>query len=313
MALDNFRAAPIPNPPTNWDPQYMRQVIRVLELYFSQLDSNAPNHAQKYTADAFVGGSFNGTDIIADTVDTATLTFDGATGSYLTADSVRTTALNSIAHSNYRQMSTDIDASNYYGGSFYGDGKHIFTPFNQFVSNSDQTAADTATAYALTYDTTDFADEITLSNSSHVNVTYEGIYLFTYSIQFENTNNVTETVDIWFRKNGTDVANSNSSFSLPPRKSVGVNSYLVAVSPFMVSMAAGDYIEIMWCVSDVSVSIQQMPAVSASPGVTPAIPATPSVVMTAQFISIKYPPARLVAPLPVFGFGQIGNISVVIR
>jgi hypothetical protein len=33
----------------------MRQVIRVLENYFSQLDSNTPNNAQKYTADTFNG------------------------------------------------------------------------------------------------------------------------------------------------------------------------------------------------------------------------------------------------------------------
>ncbi len=53
MALDKFKAAPLPNPPAQYDPQYMRQVIRVLENYFSQLDSNTPNHAQKYTADSF--------------------------------------------------------------------------------------------------------------------------------------------------------------------------------------------------------------------------------------------------------------------
>lgn len=52
MALDNFRASPLPNPPTQWDSQYMRQLIRVLETYFSQLDSNTPNHAQKYTTDS---------------------------------------------------------------------------------------------------------------------------------------------------------------------------------------------------------------------------------------------------------------------
>jgi hypothetical protein len=55
MALDRFKAAPIPNPPTQYDPQYMRQVIRVIETYFSQLDSRAPNNAEKYTADTFNG------------------------------------------------------------------------------------------------------------------------------------------------------------------------------------------------------------------------------------------------------------------
>lgn len=55
MAMDKFRAAPLPNPPTQWDAQYMRQVIRVLETYFSQLDSSTPNFAEKYTATTFNG------------------------------------------------------------------------------------------------------------------------------------------------------------------------------------------------------------------------------------------------------------------
>lgn len=55
MALDRFKAAPIPNPPSDYDAQYMRQVIRVIENYFSQLDSRTPNNAEKYTADTFNG------------------------------------------------------------------------------------------------------------------------------------------------------------------------------------------------------------------------------------------------------------------
>ena len=55
MALDRFKAAPIPNPPADYDAQYLRQVIRVIETYFSQLDSRTPNNAQQYTADTFNG------------------------------------------------------------------------------------------------------------------------------------------------------------------------------------------------------------------------------------------------------------------
>jgi hypothetical protein len=55
MALTRFKAAPLPNAPSEYDAQYMRQVIRVLETYFSQLDSNTPNYAQTYTADTFNG------------------------------------------------------------------------------------------------------------------------------------------------------------------------------------------------------------------------------------------------------------------
>lgn len=313
MALDKFKASPLPNPPAQYDPQYLRQVIRVLETYFSQLDSNTPNHAQKYTADEFVGGSFSGTDITATDVATTNLSADQAAIGYQSSNGILTNALISYGHRNGRQISDDIMAGNFYGGSFYGDGIHLNTPYNQFTSNSDQTAANVSTAYAVTYDTSDFPDGISLSSSSHINVQHEGIYLFTFSIQFQNDTNSTENVDVWFRKNGTDVPNSNSQFSMPARKSAGTPASLIAVTPFMIDLAAGDYIEIMWRPSVTTVSIQQLPAVSASPGVTPAIPATPSVILTAQFISAQFPAVTRVAPLPVFGFGQIGAISVVTR
>jgi hypothetical protein len=60
MALEKFRAPPLPNPPSEYDPQFFRQLIRTLELYFSQLDSRTPNLAQSYRADEFVGGYFTG-------------------------------------------------------------------------------------------------------------------------------------------------------------------------------------------------------------------------------------------------------------
>ena len=53
MALERFKAAPLPNPPAQYDPQYLRQLIRVLEIYFNQLDSLSPNQAQSYRAANF--------------------------------------------------------------------------------------------------------------------------------------------------------------------------------------------------------------------------------------------------------------------
>ena len=53
MALEKFRAAPLPNPGKDYDPQYIRQLVRVLENYFSQLDSVTANYAQSYRANYF--------------------------------------------------------------------------------------------------------------------------------------------------------------------------------------------------------------------------------------------------------------------
>ena len=54
MALTKFNPGPLPNPGKEWDQQYMRQVIRVLEIYFNQLESSTPNFAESYTADRLI-------------------------------------------------------------------------------------------------------------------------------------------------------------------------------------------------------------------------------------------------------------------
>jgi len=220
MALDKFRAAPLPNPPTQWDPQYMRQVIRVLETYFSQLDSRAANNASQYTADFF-----------------------------------------------------------------YGSGVHLSFPYGQFQSNVNQNAAAIDVAYAITYTQSDFLDGVTLSSGSRLTVPTEGVYAVTFSIQFKNTTNNSEDVDIWLRKNGTDVPGTNSRFGLQPRKSAGNPSHLIATTTVMVELASNDYVQIMWHVKNTGVSIEHFPAVTAVPGTTPAIPATPSVIVQVEFVS----------------------------
>lgn len=74
MALENFRASSLPNPGPEYDPQYLRQLIRSIELYFSQLDSLAPNHAQSYRASQFFGGQFQGVYIGTTRSSTGTVT-----------------------------------------------------------------------------------------------------------------------------------------------------------------------------------------------------------------------------------------------
>ena len=159
-------------------------------------------------------------------------------------------------------------------------GKWINNPYGAFQDSTDQAAANTTTAYAITFDTTDFSNGVTLSNSSRLNVAQSGIYDLQFSIQFKNTTNDTQDVDVWFRKNGTDIANSNSKFGMPPRKSSGDPSHIIAAMNFFVSLAANDYLQIMWRPSDVGVSLEHYAAAS-----TPTRPAVPSVIATLSFVS----------------------------
>lgn len=159
-------------------------------------------------------------------------------------------------------------------------GRFINMPYGAFQDGTDQTAANTTTAYAITFDTTDFNNGVTLSNSSRLNVSQAGVYNIQFSVQFKNTTNDTQDVDVWFKKNGTNIDNSNSRFGLPARKSSGDPSHLISAMNFFVSMETNDYIEIMWRPSDVGVSIEHFAASS-----TPTRPAVPSVIVTVTFVS----------------------------
>jgi hypothetical protein len=309
MALERFKAAPLPNPPAQYDPQYLRQLIRVLEIYFNQLDSLSPNQAQSYRADNFYGGAFTGTNVTADTVTASSLIADHAHIDRIDALYIDTDDL--AAQS---AIINNMMGDNFYGGTYYGDGRFLQLPYNQLSSDQDQTAASVANAYAVTLNTNEFPNGISIVSNSRITFAKEGIYNIAYSIQLKNTDNSAHDVDIWLRKNGTDIANSNSRFSLTARKSSGDPSHLIATTPIMVDITApNQYVEIMWRVNSTTVSIEHFPAVAANPGVTPAIPATPSVIVGVTHVSAQFPPVTRVAPLPVIGFGQIGNVSVSIR
>jgi len=159
-------------------------------------------------------------------------------------------------------------------------GKYLNLPYGAFQDGTDQTAANTTTAYAITFDTTDYSNGITLSNTSRLNVSQGGVYNVQFSVQFKNTTNDTQDVEVWFRKNGTDIANSGSRFGLAPRKSSGDPSHMIGALNYFVDLAESDYIQLMWRPSDVGVSIEQYAA-----GTSPTRPAIPSVIATVSFVS----------------------------
>ena len=151
-------------------------------------------------------------------------------------------------------------------GALFGPrgGKFMNNPYGAFQDSTDQTAANTTTAYAVKFNTTDFSNGVTIASDSRITVAVDGIWNLQFSIQFKNTINDGQDVDIWFRKNGTNIANSNSRFHSPQRKSAGDPSHIIAALNFFVEMAANDYIEIMWRTENTGVSIEHF-GTSASP------------------------------------------------
>ena len=159
-------------------------------------------------------------------------------------------------------------------------GRFIRFPYGAFSSDQDQTTtANTATL--MTLNTTDFANQVSIS-SSKITVVNAGLYNLQFSAQFQNTDNQIQDISIWLRQNGVDIPGSTGFVSIPARKSAsaGEEAHEIIGWNYYVEMQASDYIEIYWSATLASVTIQHYPT---STG--PVRPSTQSVVATLSFVS----------------------------
>lgn len=158
-------------------------------------------------------------------------------------------------------------------------------PYGQFSDYNDQAATTIGSENILGLDTTDLSNGIYLSNGDRINFRNAGKYAIQFSIQVVNSTNDVQSLDIWFKKNGTNIDKSNSKFGIKPRKSSGADSQLIAATMVFFDIAANDYIQLAWRPTNTGVSFEHFAAVAASAGVTPAIPETPTCFITVQFIA----------------------------
>ena len=152
-------------------------------------------------------------------------------------------------------------------------------PYGAFQDSTDQVAANTTTAYPMTFNTTDYSNGVSVVSNSRLTVKNYGIYNLQFSAQLVNTDTSIHDIDIWFRKNGTNIPASNSRYSVPNSHG-GVDGSLIAALNYYIELNANDYIELMWRVSDTGVSIEKYSA-----GTSPTRPAIPSVIFTCQYVA----------------------------
>jgi hypothetical protein len=156
-------------------------------------------------------------------------------------------------------------------------GRFIRFPYGAFSSDQDQTTtANTATL--MTLNTTDFANQVSIS-SSKITVVNAGIYNLQFSTQFQNVDTQLHDVYIWLRQNGTDITGSTGFVSIPNSHG-GTPGHSIIGWNYFLEMQANDYVEIYWSPTSADVSIQHLAASG-----TPTKPSTQSVVATMSFVS----------------------------
>lgn len=160
----------------------------------------------------------------------------------------------------------------------------IYFSCGAFRANATQSVATINTPTKVTFDTTDYAFQMSYS-SGKINVQRKGLYKILFSSQITNADNTAHDLDIWVRKgNGvgsaTDVPNTACVTSVVGTHG-GQPGYGVISASFYIDLIVDDYIEFWWATNSTDVTLQYLPAIT-----TPfASPAASSIVATLTYVS----------------------------
>jgi phage gp45-like len=149
--------------------------------------------------------------------------------------------------------------------------------WGQFWSTSDQLNAGATSVNYMTVNNSDPSNnQVQIgATSSQIKVLNAGVYNVQFSAQFDKTDGGKDEVSVWFLKNGVNIPDSNSIFSLE-----GNHDKLIAALNLMVNLGVNDYIQIAWASADTDMSLHFDAA-----GTSPTRPQTPSVIITLQQVA----------------------------
>lgn len=110
-------------------------------------------------------------------------------------------------------------------------------------------------------------------DTNRIYISETGVYNVAFSAQLDKTGGGATDVFIWIRVNGNSIAHSASKVVID-----GPNNEIVAAWNWVLTLRAGDYIEIAWQSPDINTVLLAAPA-------SGNIPEIPSVIITVTWVS----------------------------
>lgn len=139
--------------------------------------------------------------------------------------------------------------------------------YGEFSATNDQTVAVINTAYAVTFNSTDITNGVTLTGSptTRITVPASGLYRVQVDMQVASTSASAKNMWCWFRKNGTDIANSAQIITSDVN-----NGYVSMTHSLTVSLTANQYIEVMYAADSTNIFLDAVASTAFAPG-APAV------------------------------------------
>lgn len=290
MALPQFKTGPLiaptaPNLPLGPDQyarQYQDQFANVLRLYFNQLD----NFNQLFTTNTggallqFPNGAFHQ---------------DGATTLTGAMTNVSTTPITVTSTDKFASAGTlliESELVSYTGKtatSFTGITRGVYGTTNTSHSigvnvTEAQAVASSTSSLAVPLDSTDTSNGVSIDTTTTSKVVFEvaGYYNIQFSAQLLNYTTSDDNVTFWWKQNGADIAYSAGIQAVPSKHGSSPGAAIVSWN-IVLPIQANDYVELYYASESGNTVLATYPA-----GTLPTHPISPSVILTATFVSALY-------------------------
>jgi hypothetical protein len=139
-----------------------------------------------------------------------------------------------------------------------------------FYDTTTQTNPVANTVNLFTFNSTWIADGVQVVESSKLKVLHAGNWNIQFSAQVEKTDSGEDQIDIWLRKNGSDLAYTNTRVTVE-----GNNAKVVTAWNWVVTSVANDYFQIAWSSPDTDMRIY-----AEGTQINPTRPGIPSIIVT---------------------------------
>jgi hypothetical protein len=137
--------------------------------------------------------------------------------------------------------------------------------YGRFAKTISQTATVINTPYPIEFNDTEISNGVVIGTpTSRIVVPQSGFYQFDVSVQVESTSNK-GIVFLWFRKNGIDIPLSSRSTTVTNGDLFTLNVNL------QISLAASDYVEVIWATSAAGILIRANTTPAVGPSVASAL------------------------------------------
>lgn len=282
-----LRVAPpnLPLAPVDYNAQYQEQLNNVLRLYFNQLNKIVGQLRTDATSDGstltFPNGAFyqDGVTTLTNSI-TNVSTADIVVGS--TADFALTTG--GIIIGTEIIGYTGKTATSFTGitRGLYGSTKAAHTA-GATVTEA-QTLSSPTVAAAVTLLQTTASNQVALNATDKTKIVFSvaGYYNIQFSIQMVSYDGTIDNVTVWWRQNGVDIPYSAGVATVPSIHG-GVAGTAIISWNLVLPVNAGDNIQLLFA-SETGNTV----CATYSGGTSPTRPVSPSIIVTATFVSALY-------------------------